>query len=120
MVLKTNNPIQGDIWLFDPDPIKGKEFGKKIRPCLIVSNNFFNEGSSGLVIVIPITNAFKGIPSHVGINPPEGGLDVPSYAICEQVRCISKERLIKKIGSIKSKSILKDIQGWIIDFIRIE
>ena len=27
MVLKTNNPNQGDIWLFDPDPVKGKEIG---------------------------------------------------------------------------------------------
>jgi mRNA interferase MazF len=120
MVLKINNPNQGEIWLFDPDPVKGKELGKKIRPCLIVSNNLLNKGSSGLVIILPITSSFKGIPSHVCINPPEGGLDVTSYALCEQIRCISKERLVRKLGSIQSKQILKEAHAWIADFIKID
>jgi mRNA interferase MazF len=50
MVLKKNNPLQGEIWLFDPDPVKGNEIGKKVRPALVVSNNLMNEGASGLVI----------------------------------------------------------------------
>lgn len=119
--MKTSHPSQGDIWLFDPDPVKGKELGKKVRPCLIISNNLLNKGASGLVIVVPISSAFKGIPSHICIHPPEeGALDVTSYVLCEQIRCISKERLVKKLGSLQSGQILKDVHSWIADFIRID
>lgn len=120
MGLKMTNPCQGDIWLFDPDPVKGREIGKKIRPCLILSNNLLNKGSSELLIVIPITSIDKGIPSHIRLDPPGGGLAVTSFAICEQIRCISKERLVKKLGSIQLKYILKEIQSWVVDFIKID
>ena len=120
MVLKTNSPSQGDVWLFDPDPVKGREIGKKIRPCLVISNNLINKGSSELLIIVPLTTVFKGIPSHIRIDPSEGKLDKLSFAICEQVRCISKERLIDKLGTIQSKPILKEIQSWIHDFIRLD
>lgn len=115
-----NNLNQGDIWLFDPDPVKGSELGKKIRPCLIISHNLLNKGPSGLVIIVPFTSVSKKIPSHICVNPPEGGLTITSFAMCEQIRCISKERLVKHLGTIKSKSILKNIQSWIIDFITID
>lgn len=36
MALKKINPEQDDIWLFAPDPVKGTEIGKKIRPALII------------------------------------------------------------------------------------
>ena len=91
-----NNPLQGEIWLFDPDPTIGNEIGKKIRPCLIVSNNNWNKIRTGLVIIIPLTSVKKQISTHVQLDPPEGGLTVQSFALCEQIRSISKERLKKR------------------------
>jgi len=114
------NPLQGEIWLFDPDPIKGNEIGKKIRPCVIISNNMVNSGASGLLFIVPLTSVNKGIESHVKINPPIGGVSVPSYALCEQMRSISKVRLVKKLGTIQSLSILNEIRSWVVDFIKIE
>jgi len=73
MALMKSNPLQGEIWLFDPDPVKGNEIGKKVRPALVVSNNLMNRGPSGLIIVVPITSKDKRIPSHIRINPPQGG-----------------------------------------------
>ena len=111
-------PRQGEIWLFDPDPIKGNEIGKKIRPCLVISNNVWNKIPTGLVIVVPLTSVKKGISTHVAVIPPEGGLTKESYALCEQIRSISKERLIKKTGMI-SKQTLKEIHSWITDLISL-
>lgn len=102
MVLKMSNPLQGEIWLFDPDPIKGNEIGKKVRPCLIISNNNWNKVRTGLVIIIPITSAKKDVLTHVRIAPPEGGLQVESFALCEHIRSISRDRLVKRLGYIKS------------------
>lgn len=118
--MNNSQPSQGDVWLFDPEPIKGNEIGKKIRPALIISHDLLNAGFSGLVFVVPLTSVYKGIASHVQIDPPEGGLSVKSYALCEQVRSISKVRLIKKIGKIKSHAIMKEVRSWILDFTHLE
>jgi mRNA interferase MazF len=112
-------PRQGDIWLFDPDPIKGNEIGKKIRPCLIISHNAWNKIPTGLVIIIPLSSVKKGISTHVRIAPPDGGLTKESYALCEQIRSISRERLVKKTGSV-SNEILKEVYSWIFDLISLE
>jgi mRNA interferase MazF len=115
-----NKALQGEVWLFDPDPTKGTEIGKKIRPGVIISNDFMNQGPSDLVFIIPLTSVSKGIASHIPIKPPEGGLTVLSFALCEQMRCISTQRLIKKLGTISSKKILREMQQWIHDLIHIE
>ena len=120
MVSKKHSPKQGEIWLFDPDPIKGRELGRKVRPALIVSSDSFNEGLSELVIVIPITSKDRGIISHIRFDPPEGGIKVPSFAVCEQIRSISKNRLIKKMGMVKNIMKLIEVHSWITDLIWIE
>jgi mRNA interferase MazF len=122
MVLKKNNiPLQGEIWLFDPDPVKGSEIGKHIRPSIIISCNSYNKGLSGLVIVVPLTSKEKHIPLRVRIESSNGndGLDKVSFGICDQLRAISTDRLIKKIGSV-DKDILVQIQSWINDLLWIE
>ena len=113
-------PKQGEIWLFDPDPTKGREIGKKVRPALIISSDSFNKGSSGLVIIIPMTSKDKKIFSHIRFDPPEGGVKVTSFAACEHIRSITKERLIKKMGTVKNIMKLIEVQSWIKDLIWIE
>lgn len=120
MASNRTNPKQGEIWLFDPDPTKGREIGKKVRPALIISSDSFNQGLSELVIIVPMTSKDRGIFSHIRFDPPEGGIKIPSFAICEQVRSISKNRLIKKVGSVKNIMKLIEVQSWINDLIMIE
>ena len=120
MALKKSSPLQGEVWLFDPDPVKGNEIGKKVRPALVVSNNLMNKGASGLIIVVPITSKDKKIPSHIRIDPPEGGVIVPSFAVCEQVRSISKNRFVKRMGKVRSANILKEVGSWLNDLLWID
>lgn len=97
-------PQRGEVWLVDLNPVKGHEQSGK-RPALIVSVDIFNQGPADLVVVIPITTKNKGIPLHVRINPPRGGLNEISYAKCEDIRSISKERLLERYGSVPVKII---------------
>ncbi len=113
-------PLQGEIWLFDPELTKGNEIGKKIRPGIIISHNLMNSGPSGLVFIVPLTSVKKGIESHVKIDPPLGGLSVQSFALCEQMRAISKVRLVKKFGTIKSLLHLNEIRSWLLDFTNLD
>ncbi len=99
---------RGEVWLADLNPAKGHEQAGK-RPCLIISVDLFNQGASGLVVVLPITSKDKGIPFHVALEPPEGGLKVRSFVKCEDVRSISVERLEKCWGAV-SPEILAAVE----------
>lgn len=105
--------LRGDIWLFDPEPTHGREIGKKLRPIIIASNNIFNNGPSGLLIVIPLTTKDRKISCHVPICPKDGGVKEQSFAMCEQIRCISKERLVSKWGHMHNLSVMRQIAEWL-------
>lgn len=97
-------PTRGEVWLADLNPVKGHEQAGK-RPCLIISVDLFNQGASGLVVVLPITSKDKGILFHVELNPPEGGLKVRSFIKCEDVRSISVRRLERRWGVVSSETL---------------
>ena len=95
---------RGEIWLVNLNPTAGREQAGT-RPALIVSVDLFNHGAAELVVAIPLTSRAKGIPLHVEITPPEGGLSLKSYAKCEDVRSISTTRLKRKLGKVSSQTI---------------
>ncbi len=95
---------RGEIWTVNLSPTEGREQAGT-RPALIVSVDLFNHGAAELVVVIPVTSKAKGIPLHVEVNPPEGGLSLKSFVKCEDVRSISTARLIKKLGKVSSQTI---------------
>ncbi len=97
-------PSRGEIWMIDLNPTRGHE-QSGIRPGLVISVDRFNHGSAGLVVVLPITTKSKGIPLHVSITPPEGGLKLKSFVKCEEVRAISKERFSQRLGKISVGSM---------------
>lgn len=84
---------RGEVWFFDPDPTRGRE-QKKPRPCLVLSVDVYNNGPADLLIILPMTTKKKSIPSHIEVKL-SGQNDV-SYIMCDQIRCISKERLLVK------------------------
>jgi len=94
-----DNPVRGEIWLVDLNPTQGHEQGGR-RPGLVVSVDLFNKGPAGLVIVIPITTKEKGIPLHVEIKAPEGGLTKRSFIKCEDIRSVFSERLVQRLGQV--------------------
>ena len=95
---------RGEIWLVDLNPTRGHEQAGK-RPCLVISVNMFNQGASELIVVLPITSKEKGIPFHVEISPPEGGLTLRSFIKCEDVRSISIERFERCLGTASLESL---------------
>ncbi len=95
---------RGEIWLVNLSPTEGREQAGT-RPALIVSVDLFNHGAAELVVVIPVTSKAKGIPLHVEVNPPEGGLSLKSFVKCEDVRSISTARLMKKLGKVSPETI---------------
>jgi mRNA interferase MazF len=71
----------------------------------VISVDPFNHGPAGLVVLLPLTSVGKGIPFHVELTPPEGGVKVKSFIKCEDVRSVAKERLSTRWGSISATTL---------------
>lgn len=96
--------LRGEVWLINLDPTLGREQAGT-RPALIISENLFNQSYAELTIIVPITSQNKKIRSHVKIAQGEGGLTLESFAKCEDIRSVSKQRLIKKLGKVSTRTI---------------
>lgn len=97
-------PSRGEVWQVDLNPTCGREQAGQ-RPCLVISVDLFNHGPAELVVILPITTKRKGIPFHVELAPPEGGLVRASFIKCEDIRSISKNRLSGRLGYVSAQTI---------------
>jgi mRNA interferase MazF len=103
-------PSRGEIWPADLGTGRGHEQSGQ-RPVLVVSDDAFNAGPVGLVMVVPLTSKVKkskGIPARIPITPPEGGVQTPSVILCDQLRTVSKDRLgTGPWGSVSAGTLAK-------------
>jgi mRNA interferase MazF len=106
-------PARGDVWLVDLNPTRGREQAGR-RPALVVSEDLFNAGPAGLIIVLPITSTIRSIPSHVRVKPPEGGLRNESAILCDAVRSVSVQCLSTRWGTVAPATM-----GRVEDVLRI-
>ena len=97
-------PKRGEIWIMSFDPTVGAEI-KKTRPSLIVQNDIGNERSP-LTIVLPLTSNLKRQNLiNLVIHSPEGGLEIDSVVLTNQVRAIDKQRLVKRLGKLRPETM---------------
>ena len=113
---------RGEIYLADLSDASGSEQGK-VRPVVIIQNNRGNKYSP-TVIVAAITGRINKakiptivaclsskiytkhhLPTH-HLLPDGIGLKYKSMVMCEQIRVIDKNRLLKKIGTVSRVDML--------------
>jgi mRNA interferase MazF len=107
------DPTRGEIWLVDLGVGRGHEQSGR-RPALVVSDDAFNSGLAGLVMVVPVTSKTaksKNIRAHIPIAPPEGGLTTPSVILCDQLRTVSKDRFGKAAWGTVSAATLARVEA---------
>ena len=92
-------PSRGEIWFLNLDPAQDREQAGS-HPALVISVDAFNHGPADLVVVLPVTSKAKGIPFHVALTPPEGGIRQLSFIKCEDVRSVSRSRLRERWGMV--------------------
>lgn len=102
--VKTSEPLRGEVWDLDLDPIKGHEQAGS-RSALILSVDLFNEGPADLVVIVPLTRTQRNIRWHVSVRPPEGELAAGSFIQCENVRSVSKLRLKRRRGRVSPATL---------------
>jgi mRNA interferase MazF len=101
---------QNEIWLINLDPTIGAEI-KKTRPAIIVNDDSL--GKLPLKIIVPITDwkdKYEIAPWMIKIEPnSKNGITKISSADCFQIRSVSQDRFVKRIGEL-SDSIMDEIR----------
>lgn len=100
-------PRRGEVFLVSFDPTMGAEI-QKTRPALIIQNDIGNRNSP-LTIVAAITSYHGGMirPHQVLIASPEGGLQVDSTVLLNQVRSVDKQRLVRRLGVLRAETMAR-------------
>jgi mRNA interferase MazF len=99
---------RGEVWEVNLDPAIGAEI-KKIRPCVIVNRDAL--ARLPLKIVVPLTDwdpRFESAPWHVPVDADAmNGLTKKSSADTFQVRSISQDRLVRRLGVLSAPIMQK-------------
>lgn len=93
-------PRRGEVYLVNFDPTVGVEI-RKTRPAVILQNDTGNRVSD-ITIVAAITSR-RGrplTPVRVAVQAPEGGLEIDSLVLLNQIRSVDKQRLVKRLGGL--------------------
>lgn len=96
---------QREIWFADLNPVKGSE-QRGIRPVVVLSGNSMNS-ILDVCIVCPLSSKIKNYAGCLVLKSDSAnGLEVDSEVITFQIRTISGQRLIRKIGEITDKQLV--------------
>jgi len=88
---------RGQVWSVTLDPTAKNE-QRGTRPCIVVSADRFNSLPIRQAIIVPLTSRDRGFPHHIQVAD-DGGLNRPSWAMCEAVRAVSVERFGRLIST---------------------
>jgi mRNA interferase MazF len=97
---------QYDVYLADLNPTIGREQRGK-RPVLIISNNY--ENLLDVVTILPITSLKRNRRVYPNEFLLKTELEKPSIVLCQQIRTISKQRLVKRLTTIDNPFSHKEI-----------
>jgi mRNA interferase MazF len=103
---------RGEIWLVNLDPTIGSEI-RKTRPAVIVSSDLI--GILPLKVVVPLTEwkeRYANALWMVRIDADDqNGLSKTSAADGLQVRSVSHQRLVRKLGALPHMQVAQIVQA---------
>lgn len=99
-------PVRGEVWRVTFDPTKGDEI-RKNRPAVVISTDAYTPLRTK--IVVPITSwqeKFVNLRWMVKIPADDlNGLERDSAADTLQIRCVSYERFVSKLGTLQATTV---------------
>lgn len=104
----------GQIWWAAPETAVGREQAGR-RPVLVIANEEYLAAVTTLALVVPITSTDRAWPNHVPLTGGHG-LVRRSFAMAEQVRVISRRRMVQHAGDV-DVATLATVRRWVIDFV---
>ncbi len=103
----------GDVVWVQPEIAVGREQAGR-RPALVVASADYLQTVDTLALVVPITSVDRGWPNHVEVVGSH--LETRSWAMSEQIRTISRERVVGQ-GGRANDATLGAVRSWLADFL---
>lgn len=95
---------RGDVLLLDLGEVKGSEQGG-LRPVVCIQNDIGNKFSPTIQVAIITSKINKcKLPTQVLVGA-ESGIEKDSVVLCEQIRTVSKERIIRKVAKLTEEKM---------------
>src|SRR5947209_1751691 len=110
---------RGEVYLIHFDPLIKSKFKKNVKnteikdphPAVVISNDIQNQKSSRITVV-PLTHTLK--PFYEGWEVYSNFNQQKRKIMCDQVKNIDKNRIIKHLGTLDSKT-LQAVENKILD-----
>lgn len=100
------------VWLTDFSPQLGSEQAG-VRPAIIVGSSLMCDVTAPrLALVVPCTTRDRSLPWQPALT-----LDRISYAMCEQVKSISRERLVRRLPHQVPDAVRDEIRQTLADLL---
>ena len=97
------------VWI-DVSEVVGREQAGR-RPWILISSRMFLARTSDLVTATPCTTRDRGWEHHVRLTG-QLELSTPTFAVTEQVRTFSRERVLRTAG-ILEQACLDEVMAWV-------
>lgn len=107
----------GDVWLVQFDPVIGHEQAGR-RPAIVVSGDDYHRVQLGLATFVPITSQGRGWASYVPVTGPSTGLHRSSFALADQIRTMSVDRMDRRLGNVDTNT-LAAIRSYLRDLLEL-
>ncbi len=105
--------VPGDVVWVQPEIAVGREQAGR-RPALVVASADYLQIVDTLALVVPITSVGRGWPNHIEVVGAR--LAQRSWAMSEQVRTISRERVVDRAGRATEATLIA-VRQWLADFL---
>ena len=100
---------RGDIVWADLDPTRGSEHAGR-RPVLVLSHDVFNQ-RSGTVIAVALTSQPQRAGFPLTLELLDTKLQKKSWVKISQVRTLSVDRILSRLGRIAPEELASVIEG---------
>lgn len=112
-----------ELFWVDLEPAVGSEQRGDRRPALVVSNDGFNTHFD-VVTIVPLTGSRgkrrKVYPFEVLLPPGVAGNPEDSIVMPQQIRTISKMRLLEPMGFLSDPGLQAEIENRLLEHLGIE
>lgn len=109
--------VRGSIVWVHLDPTRGRE-QQGNRPALVVASDDYLASVRDLVIVVPLSSVDRGWIHHVPVEGEATGLRKLSFAMTEQPRTITIERIVRQSGKADDQTMFA-VDAWLRDFMAL-
>lgn len=111
-----DHPLRpGAVFWAAPDAVVGRPQRGR-RPFVAVASPGYLSQVTTLVLAVPLTTADRSWPNHVLVAGPGTGLEVTCFAMTEQIRALSRDRIQAVVGVVDEPT-RRAIRMWVSDFL---